>query len=156
MFSALYIVTERCQDGWFKGTSRSNKCGVFPGNYVALLRNNRENNKLLNLKRQGNLGTTAAAGSANCQLSQSNGVSSSKTIVAGPKDTASIDSSSSQVPPPELPPRSSAAVPSSSKSVWIKTLGLNVECFFSPKADHSKSGELFFKTCDILLEFAQQ
>lgn len=30
------MVTERCQDGWFKGTSnRTQKCGVFPGNYVA-------------------------------------------------------------------------------------------------------------------------
>ncbi|XP_014259643.1 E3 ubiquitin-protein ligase SH3RF1 isoform X2 [Cimex lectularius] len=33
-----YIVTERCQDGWFKGTSAvSSKSGVFPGNYVAPL-----------------------------------------------------------------------------------------------------------------------
>jgi hypothetical protein len=33
---AVYTVTERCQDGWFKGTSnRNQKCGVFPGNYVA-------------------------------------------------------------------------------------------------------------------------
>lgn len=32
----MYTVTERCQDGWFKGTSsRSQKSGVFPGNYVA-------------------------------------------------------------------------------------------------------------------------
>nr|CAD7267991.1 unnamed protein product [Timema shepardi] len=31
----IYMVTERCQDGWFKGTSsRSQKSGVFPGNYV--------------------------------------------------------------------------------------------------------------------------
>ncbi|XP_015834928.1 E3 ubiquitin-protein ligase SH3RF1 isoform X4 [Tribolium castaneum] len=32
----IYMVTERCQDGWYKGTSnRTQKCGVFPGNYVA-------------------------------------------------------------------------------------------------------------------------
>lgn len=32
----IYMVSERCQDGWFKGTSnRTQKCGVFPGNYVA-------------------------------------------------------------------------------------------------------------------------
>ncbi|XP_076175993.1 SH3 domain containing ring finger posh isoform X2 [Ptiloglossa arizonensis] len=32
----IYMVMERCQDGWFKGTSnRTQKCGVFPGNYVA-------------------------------------------------------------------------------------------------------------------------
>ncbi|XP_018327425.1 E3 ubiquitin-protein ligase SH3RF1 isoform X3 [Agrilus planipennis] len=30
-----YIVTERCQDGWFKGVSRNTqKSGVFPGNYI--------------------------------------------------------------------------------------------------------------------------
>ncbi|KAF4523814.1 hypothetical protein B566_EDAN008049 [Ephemera danica] len=34
---ALYLVTEKCQDGWFKGTAQgSHKSGVFPGNYVAL------------------------------------------------------------------------------------------------------------------------
>lgn len=36
---AIYTVTERCQDGWFKGTSsRAQKCGVFPGNYVTPIR----------------------------------------------------------------------------------------------------------------------
>ncbi|NWJ02289.1 SH3R3 ligase, partial [Crypturellus undulatus] len=31
----MYRVTEKCQDGWFKGTSlRSGMSGVFPGNYV--------------------------------------------------------------------------------------------------------------------------
>ncbi|MFT7808046.1 SH3 domain-containing RING finger protein 3 [Arapaima gigas] len=31
----MYRVTEKCQDGWFKGTSlRSGGSGVFPGNYV--------------------------------------------------------------------------------------------------------------------------
>lgn len=30
-----YTVTEKCQDGWFKGTClRSGSVGVFPGNYV--------------------------------------------------------------------------------------------------------------------------
>ncbi|XP_045480235.1 E3 ubiquitin-protein ligase SH3RF1 isoform X4 [Harmonia axyridis] len=33
----IYMVTDRCQDGWYKGTSnRTQKCGVFPGNYVSL------------------------------------------------------------------------------------------------------------------------
>ena len=32
----LLLVSERCQDGWFKGTSmHTSKTGVFPGNYVA-------------------------------------------------------------------------------------------------------------------------
>nr|XP_056717841.1 E3 ubiquitin-protein ligase SH3RF3 [Euleptes europaea] len=31
----MYRVTEKCQDGWFKGTSlRNGNSGVFPGNYV--------------------------------------------------------------------------------------------------------------------------
>lgn len=31
----MYYVLEKCQDGWFKGTSlRSGLSGVFPGNYV--------------------------------------------------------------------------------------------------------------------------
>ncbi|XP_069827014.1 E3 ubiquitin-protein ligase SH3RF3 isoform X2 [Dendropsophus ebraccatus] len=31
----MYRVTEKCQDGWFKGTSlRTGATGVFPGNYV--------------------------------------------------------------------------------------------------------------------------
>ncbi|KAL1505467.1 hypothetical protein ABEB36_005033 [Hypothenemus hampei] len=35
----IYTVTEICQDGWYKGTSnRTQKCGVFPGNYVTKAR----------------------------------------------------------------------------------------------------------------------
>ncbi|KAK9870040.1 hypothetical protein WA026_006135 [Henosepilachna vigintioctopunctata] len=35
----IYMVTDRCQDGWYKGTSnRTQKCGVFPGNYVSTTR----------------------------------------------------------------------------------------------------------------------
>lgn len=41
----IYFVTERCLDGWFKGTSnRTQKCGVFPGNYVTLARGNQQRN----------------------------------------------------------------------------------------------------------------
>ena len=30
-----YTVTEKCQDGWYKGASmKSGRVGVFPGNYV--------------------------------------------------------------------------------------------------------------------------
>ena len=35
----LYLVHEKCLDGWFKGSSLANKsCGVFPGNYVQLVK----------------------------------------------------------------------------------------------------------------------
>lgn len=34
----MFLVFERCQDGWFKGTSmHTSRIGVFPGNYVAPL-----------------------------------------------------------------------------------------------------------------------
>lgn len=33
---SIYYVTERCQDGWFKGANRQQKSGVFPGNYVTV------------------------------------------------------------------------------------------------------------------------
>ena len=34
-----YTVCEKCQDGWFKGRSlRSGQTGVFPGNYVQLVK----------------------------------------------------------------------------------------------------------------------
>ncbi|XP_041969621.1 E3 ubiquitin-protein ligase SH3RF3 isoform X2 [Aricia agestis] len=34
----VYTVTERCRDGWYKGwCERAQRCGVFPGNYVAPL-----------------------------------------------------------------------------------------------------------------------
>lgn len=34
-----YTVAEKCQDGWFKGTClRTGAFGVFPGNYVQLVR----------------------------------------------------------------------------------------------------------------------
>lgn len=35
---SIYYVTEKCQDGWYKGMSRSQKGGVFPGNYVAIVK----------------------------------------------------------------------------------------------------------------------
>lgn len=35
-FLAIYYVTERCKDGWFKGANRQQKTGVFPGNYVTV------------------------------------------------------------------------------------------------------------------------
>ncbi|XP_037948371.1 E3 ubiquitin-protein ligase SH3RF1 [Teleopsis dalmanni] len=35
----IYIVTERCPDGWVKGKNWLDQSGVFPGNYVTPLRN---------------------------------------------------------------------------------------------------------------------
>lgn len=83
------MVTERCQDGWFKGTSnRTQKCGVFPGNYVTLAR-----------------GTPRSPQSSATRSGGENG--DGKSSVSFTRSGKSSNSSR-QVSnlPPELPPRS--------------------------------------------------
>lgn len=100
-------MTERCQDGWFKGSNRAHKSGVFPGNYVTPLRSShREYNQISNLKRQEKQKT-----------SPSNQSSNHKSIA-----------------PPELPPRSGTVGNVLYGSVWSKPLG-NVDSFFNRKND---------------------
>lgn len=74
-----------CQDGWFKGTSnRTQKCGVFPGNYVTLAR-----------------------GASNLQVSSSkDGSGDSKLPVSFTRSGKGVSSSRTACNPPELPPRS--------------------------------------------------
>ncbi|XP_018572953.1 E3 ubiquitin-protein ligase SH3RF1 isoform X2 [Anoplophora glabripennis] len=81
----IYMVTERCQDGWFKGTSnRTQKCGVFPGNYVTLAR-----------------------GGPNLHSSSSkDGSGDSKLPVSFTRSGKGVSSSRTACNPPELPPRS--------------------------------------------------
>ncbi len=34
-----YMVSEKCQDGWYKGTClKTGTAGVFPGNYVQMVK----------------------------------------------------------------------------------------------------------------------
>lgn len=104
-------MTERCQDGWFKGSNRAHKSGVFPGNYVTPLRStHREFNQISNIKRQ-----------EKQKASSSNQTSKQKSI-----------------PPPELPPRSGSGAVYG--SVWSKPLG-HVDAFFGRKNDGLTSGE---------------
>ncbi|XP_014229532.1 SH3 domain-containing RING finger protein 3 isoform X3 [Trichogramma pretiosum] len=91
----IYVVTERCQDGWFKGTSnRTQKCGVFPGNYVAPAKCQR-----LVCRLPGGAAAAAASGGAS---PSSTGAESKKY----PKAQAPVKS-----PPPELPPRALSPAP---------------------------------------------
>ena len=40
----LYTVIEKCEDGWFKGSSLNTlKTGVFPGNYMQHVRDEKQN-----------------------------------------------------------------------------------------------------------------
>ncbi|KAL7302889.1 hypothetical protein TKK_0004118 [Trichogramma kaykai] len=90
----IYVVTERCQDGWFKGTSnRTQKCGVFPGNYVAPAKCQR-----LVCRLPGGAAAAAASGAS----PSSTGAESKKY----PKAQAPVKS-----PPPELPPRALSPAP---------------------------------------------
>ncbi|XP_055310793.1 E3 ubiquitin-protein ligase SH3RF1-like isoform X2 [Sitodiplosis mosellana] len=109
---SIYYVSERCKDGWLRGSSRSqNKSGVFPGNYVAPLRS--VNEQL----------TPASIGVVDCASLSCNNVSNK----------------SCHINPPELPPRfntslststSTSTSASSATSVWSKPIGQHVEAIF--------------------------
>ena len=105
------MVTERCQDGWFKGTSnRTQKCGVFPGNYVAPAKCQRGICRVTtsSAPHQNSPLTTTVQAVTEPRLT----VTYTKTKGAAPQPAYNLRS----LPPPELPPRSispSAGVSSS-------------------------------------------
>ncbi|KAG9479938.1 E3 ubiquitin-protein ligase SH3RF1 isoform X1 [Eleutherodactylus coqui] len=84
----MFLVFERCQDGWFKGTSmHTSKIGVFPGNYVAPV------TRALTTGSQAKVAMATAGGGTQmvnmvapcssgvpCQKLQGNGVDFSKTV----------------------------------------------------------------------------
>lgn len=140
-FTAVYYVSERCQDGWFKGSNRSQKSGVFPGNYVAPLRNNRENNQMLNLKRQGHT-----------QHHQQHSASATQQLQHHQQHSTHNSHGAPTIPPPELPPRSLTA--NGGSSVWSKPLGQHVESFFSRKsAGNANSKGKFLSVLCVLCWF---
>ncbi|XP_046748294.1 E3 ubiquitin-protein ligase SH3RF3-like isoform X2 [Diprion similis] len=100
----IYMVTERCQDGWFKGTSnRTQKCGVFPGNYVAPAKSQLQ---IRNICRNASSGATH-------QSNQSTSLSSSSNeprpcITYTRNKGAAPQPLGPRPPPPELPPRTTS------------------------------------------------
>nr|XP_023014240.1 SH3 domain-containing RING finger protein 3 isoform X1 [Leptinotarsa decemlineata] len=95
----IYMVTEICQDGWYKGTSnRTQKCGVFPGNYVTLAR--------------------GSSNSCHVTTKEPGAVAESKLPVSFTRSGKSVSSSprSASSNPPELPPR--ATSPNAISSSW--------------------------------------
>ncbi|GAB1861652.1 RING-type E3 ubiquitin transferase [Camponotus japonicus] len=114
----IYMVTERCQDGWFKGTSnRTQKCGVFPGNYVAPA------------KCQRGLCRGSPNASSQHQVSPlSNAVSNAESRLAvtytkskGPAPQPSYNPRA--LPPPELPPRAISPSSTTVSSSWHGSAG---------------------------------
>ncbi|XP_061512655.1 E3 ubiquitin-protein ligase SH3RF3 [Anopheles gambiae] len=103
---AVYYVTERCQDGWFKGTNWQKKSGVFPGNYVAIHKGRDGASSATRNANAHSSGKTsnisspqqAAGGGASSALNGSNGAMSSPSNggSASPQQPLQL---------PELPPR---------------------------------------------------
>ncbi|XP_023555867.1 E3 ubiquitin-protein ligase SH3RF1 isoform X2 [Octodon degus] len=85
----MFLVFERCQDGWFKGTSmHTSKIGVFPGNYVApvtrAVTNASQAKVSMSTAGQTNRGVTMVSPSTAggpAQKLQGNGVSGSPSVV---------------------------------------------------------------------------
>ncbi|XP_014219417.1 SH3 domain-containing RING finger protein 3 isoform X2 [Copidosoma floridanum] len=102
----IYMVTERCQDGWFKGTAnRTQKCGVFPGNYVAPAKTCQRTV----CRSPSTIPNPVTAGASN--NASSSGSSDNRAMTATvtyTKPTAANKGPAPQphkLPPPELPPR---------------------------------------------------
>lgn len=113
---------------------------------MAPLRNNRENNQMLNLKRQG--GHSSSPQPQPNQAGNQNGGHQSQSH--GQNNVTK----SPAIPPPELPPRSSHAV---SGSVWAKPLGQHVESFFNRKSISNNtsgtSGKCYYVKCSRVDDF---
>ncbi|XP_068146785.1 E3 ubiquitin-protein ligase SH3RF3 [Drosophila tropicalis] len=109
----VYIVTERCVDGWFKGKNWLDISGVFPGNYLTPLRT-RDQQQLMH---------------------QWKFVPQITDAKQNPPPTVAQDvrlNNILPIHPPDLPPRQQQpSTSSTSCSVWTKP----VEALFSRKSD---------------------
>ncbi|XP_051999086.1 E3 ubiquitin-protein ligase SH3RF3-like [Xyrauchen texanus] len=96
----MYRVMEKCQDGWFKGTSlRTGASGVFPGNYVTPVS-----------RAPFAVGQTRACLSGAAQASKVNPGSPGSTGPSSPILLASASRSSTPLPSPSSPQLQHAAV----------------------------------------------
>lgn len=127
----VYTVTERCQDGWFKGTSnRTQKSGVFPGNYVAFVKSiPGAQQQLRSVPRAGvnaNTPTRSASSGAVSPHTSAAAAASSSTTSPSPvsytrerkpnsssPQTSSLRQQQTGSDPPTLPPRSVSPAQSS-------------------------------------------
>ncbi|XP_015366915.1 PREDICTED: E3 ubiquitin-protein ligase SH3RF1 isoform X1 [Diuraphis noxia] len=106
----LYMVTECCKDGWYKGTSLKTNCsGVFPGNYVTpakisvrLLGKSSNNSSSVQEQKDDNLSFNGQSNDCSFQ--------------------SDIDESLPLYPPPELPPRSNSPSVHSRVSSWLSEM----------------------------------
>ncbi|XP_039434512.1 E3 ubiquitin-protein ligase SH3RF1-like [Culex pipiens pallens] len=101
---SIYYVTERCQDGWFKGANRQQKTGVFPGNYVTVYK--------------GREGGHASRNNSQAQGSQGPSPPGAAGSGTGP-GTPNPSNNLAQITLPALPPRDTTAS-SNPAPVWTK------------------------------------
>lgn len=134
----VYIVTERCLDGWFKGKNWQDMSGVFPGNYVTPLRN-RDQQQLMHQWKFVQNSQPASPQFHNPNTSQvtNNAPPSNPMNILENINLRLCQMSSVPHQPPELPPRSAAGGgpgSASSSLAWTKPLGHHMESLFSRKS----------------------
>ncbi|XP_077299372.1 SH3 domain containing ring finger posh isoform X2 [Arctopsyche grandis] len=104
----LYMVLEQCQDGWFKGcSSRTKKCGVFPGNYVALASKSVQLSSSSSSKSKHQ--NSVSCGNDNLGMSCPSSSKSSKDTIPNTNSVnkrGTVEQLHTQILPPDLPPRS--------------------------------------------------
>ncbi|VVC34064.1 Hypothetical protein CINCED_3A002221 [Cinara cedri] len=106
----LYMVTECCQDGWYKGTSLKTNCsGVFPGNYVTPAK--------ISVRLQ-----SGKSNSNSSSVHEQKENNSSFNGQGNESFQSEIDESLPLYPPPELPPRSSSPSVHSRVSSWLSEM----------------------------------
>ncbi|XP_017839493.1 E3 ubiquitin-protein ligase SH3RF3 isoform X2 [Drosophila busckii] len=117
----VYIVTERCIDGWFKGKNWLDITGVFPGNYLTPLRTRDQQQLMHHWKYVQPMPKQSQAPSLDVQLSNM-----------------------LPIQPPDLPPRQQqqqqqqqSSSTTSCSSVWTKP----VEALFSRKSSGSNDNK---------------
>ncbi|KAL2081701.1 hypothetical protein ACEWY4_023554 [Coilia grayii] len=112
----MYRVMEKCQDGWFKGTSlRSGASGVFPGNYVTPVSR-----------------APFAVGQARACLPSQAQVQAAKVVAsssgsAGPSSPVLLGSSSRSTPPLVNPSSSSSSSASASSSPQLQPASVHLK-----------------------------
>ncbi|XP_025996982.1 E3 ubiquitin-protein ligase SH3RF3 isoform X3 [Solenopsis invicta] len=109
----IYMVTERCQDGWFKGTSnRTQKCGVFPGNYVAPA------NRCQRGLCRGSPNSPSQHQGSPLSNASSNAESRLAVTYTKSKGPSPQPYNPRTLPPPELPPRAISPSTTTVSSSW--------------------------------------
>ncbi|XP_026272003.1 E3 ubiquitin-protein ligase SH3RF1 isoform X1 [Frankliniella occidentalis] len=136
----VYTVTERCQDGWFKGTSnRTQKSGVFPGNYVAFVKSLPGVQSQLRSVPRGSVNAStptrsASSGAVSPHTTSTSTVTSTssqspvsytrdrKSNSSSPQTTNLRPSQPVALDPPTLPPRSVSPAQSSTTASSVSWL----------------------------------